>query len=68
MISKKELEKYWAGLFSKQPEGVVKVDTVNRPSDTTYSAPISVDEIKEGLKFNFPWEEKFPEEERYEYQ
>jgi len=54
VISKKELEKYWAGLFSKQPEGVVKVDTVNRPSDTTYSAPISVDEIKEGLKFNFP--------------
>ena len=50
MIPKKELEKYWAGIFSKQPEGVVKVDTVNRPSDTANSAPISVDEIKEGLK------------------
>lgn len=55
MIPKKELEKYWAGIFSKQPEGVVKVDTVNQPLDTTYLAPISVDEIKKGLKFNFPW-------------
>lgn len=31
-------------------EGVVKVDTVNGMSDVTYSAPISIKEIKEGLK------------------
>ena len=48
--TKQELEKYWASIFTKQPEGVVKVDTVIRPSDTIYSALISNDEIKEGLK------------------
>ena len=42
-IPKEELEKYWAGIFSRQPEGVVKIDTVNRPSDTSYSIPISLD-------------------------
>ena len=50
VIPKKELEKYWAGIFSRKPEGVVKIDTINQPSDTSYSIPISLDEIKEGLR------------------
>ena len=49
-IPRKELEKYWAGIFSKKPEGVSRVETVNRPPDDTYSVPISIEEIKEGLK------------------
>ena len=49
-IPRKELEKYWTGIFSKKPEGVSRVETVNRPSDVMYSAPISIEEIKEGLK------------------
>ena len=49
-IPRKELEKYWAGIFSKKPEGISRVETVNGPSDDTYSAPISIEEIKEGLK------------------
>ena len=28
----------------------MKIDTINRPSDTSYSIPISLDEIKEGLR------------------
>ena len=28
----------------------MKIDTVNRPSDTSYSIPISLDEVKEGLR------------------
>ena len=50
VIPKKELEEYWASIFSRKPEGVVKVDTINRPADTSYSSPISLDEVKEGLR------------------
>ena len=52
-IPKEELEKYWASIFSRKPEGIVKINTVN-PS---FSTPISMDEVKEGLrslKDNFP--------------
>ena len=42
-IPKEELEKYWASIFSRKPEGIVKIDTVNPPSDTSTS-----------LKDNFP--------------
>ena len=49
-IPKEELEKYWAGIFSRKLEGVVKIDTVKRPSDISYSTSISRDEVKEGLR------------------